>query len=120
MSLVPMGGHKIAPNPALVEQLPRRLPRAPGSWPRTTRAKRGSRAKSRTPSRCAATSARSPRSTPAGSTDEIVPLPSTLGATDGAGAATQRDVRVDEGPRRDTSLEALAKLRPAFHVAAAR
>jgi acetyl-CoA acyltransferase len=24
---------------------------------------------------------------------------------------------VDEGPRRDTSVEALAKLRPAFHVA---
>ena len=26
------------------------------------------------------------------------------------------ELRVDEGPRRDTSLEALAKLRPAFHI----
>src|SRR5213075_1033794 len=33
--------------------------------------------------------------------DEVVPLP---------------ELKVDEGPRRDTSLEPLAKLRPAFHV----
>jgi acetyl-CoA acyltransferase len=34
------------------------------------------------------------------------------------GPATQRDVTFaqDEGPRRDTSAEALAKLRPAFHT----
>ena len=47
--------------------LPRRLSLAPGWSPRTTRASRGSRAPSRTPSRCAAISARSPRSTAAGS-----------------------------------------------------
>jgi acetyl-CoA acyltransferase len=38
----------------------------------------------------------------------------------GEGKAPSIDVRhvdTDEGPRRDTSLEALAKLRPAFHVA---
>ena len=67
MSLVPMGGHKVAPNPTLVDTLPGRLPDAPGSSPRTTRASRASRARSRTRSRCAATSARSRRSTPAGS-----------------------------------------------------
>ena len=32
-------------------------------------------------------------------------------------ATTTRVVAQDEGPRRDTSAEALAKLRPAFHVA---
>jgi acetyl-CoA acyltransferase len=39
MSLVPMGGHKIAPNPT------------PASWPRITRARPGSRARNRTLSR---------------------------------------------------------------------
>ena len=68
MSLVPMGGNKVSPNPALVDQLPRRVPEAPVSWPKTTRAKHASRARSRTPSRCAATSGRWPRSTRADST----------------------------------------------------
>lgn len=39
-------------------------------------------------------------------TDEIVPITTAEGKTH----------QVDEGPRADTSLEALAKLRPAFHV----
>lgn len=38
--------------------------------------------------------------------DEIVPIQTAEGTT----------FEVDEGPRADTSLEALAKLRPAFHV----
>jgi acetyl-CoA acyltransferase len=62
-------------------------------------------------------------------TDEIVPVTATLiddtgkGAA-GSGAAVAAAPRtrqvvfsVDEGPRRETSLEALAKLRPAFHAA---
>ena len=63
MSLVPMGGHKIAPNPEARRRLPGRLPDDRASSPRTTRAKLGSRARSRTPSRCAAISARWRRST---------------------------------------------------------
>jgi len=39
-------------------------------------------------------------------TDEIVPVTTAEGKTH----------QVDEGPRADTSIEALAKLRPAFHV----
>ncbi len=39
-------------------------------------------------------------------TDEIVPITTAEGKTH----------QVDEGPRADTSIEALAKLRPAFHV----
>ena len=67
MSLVPMGGHKIAPNPSLIDQLPRRL-----SLDRSGRGKprargRASRAPSRTRSRCGAISARSRRSTADGS-----------------------------------------------------
>jgi acetyl-CoA acyltransferase len=52
--------------------------------------------------------------------DEIVPV--TVARVDGNGSGGSppraRDVVVveDEGPRRDTSLEALGRLRPAFHV----
>ena len=51
MSLIPMGGHKVAPNPALVDVVSRRLSRAPAWSPRTTRGHRASRARPRTPSR---------------------------------------------------------------------
>jgi acetyl-CoA acyltransferase len=46
--------------------------------------------------------------------DEIVALPVTL-AGNGGGPRTMA-FDTDEGPRRDTSMAALAKLRPAFHV----
>jgi acetyl-CoA acyltransferase len=52
--------------------------------------------------------------------DEIVPIETTI--LEPAGGKSARPVTrqitfdVDEGPRRDTSTEALAKLRPAFHV----
>lgn len=50
--------------------------------------------------------------------DEIVPIPVTATVLDKS-AKLQRsetDFLVDEGPRADTSIEALAKLRPAFHA----
>ena len=73
MSLVPMGGHKVAPNPHLVATTPMCIsPR--GSSPRTTRARAGFHARRRTPSRCAATSARSRRSMQGRFADEIVPV----------------------------------------------
>jgi acetyl-CoA acyltransferase len=55
--------------------------------------------------------------------DEIVPVPVTntvIDAKGNAGAAKARAVesvfKVDEGPRADTSLEALSKLKPVFHA----
>jgi acetyl-CoA acyltransferase len=50
--------------------------------------------------------------------DEIVPVTTRL-VQAGNGRppkVEEKTVSVDEGPRRDTSLEALAKLRPAFHA----
>jgi len=50
--------------------------------------------------------------------DELVPVPytvQTLGA-DGKAISLDRVLRADEGPRADTTLAALTKLRPAFHV----
>ncbi len=48
--------------------------------------------------------------------DEIVPVHVTSTITNGNGKPTQKisDFKVDEGPRADTSAEALARLRPAF------
>jgi acetyl-CoA acyltransferase len=51
--------------------------------------------------------------------DEIVPVPVRLTEPSAEGVPVTRDltVTVDEGPRRGTSLAALAALKPAFHVA---
>jgi acetyl-CoA acyltransferase len=50
--------------------------------------------------------------------DEIVPVPVTNTVIDAKGKAksAQFTFKVDEGPRADTSLEAIAKLKPAFHA----
>ena len=69
--------------------------------------RRASRGPTRTPSRCTATPRRSRRRTPGASTDELVPV--TV-----KGRKGDTVVDADEGPRRDSSIEALAKLRPAF------
>jgi len=49
--------------------------------------------------------------------DEIVPVPvtNTVVGASGKVKATEAVFKVDEGPRVDTSLEALAKLKPVFH-----
>jgi acetyl-CoA acyltransferase len=50
--------------------------------------------------------------------DEIVPIPVTNTILDAKGKSkpVESTFEVDEGPRADTSLEALAKLKPAFHA----
>jgi acetyl-CoA acyltransferase len=50
--------------------------------------------------------------------DEIVPVPvtNTVMDTKGKVKAAESIFKVDEGPRADTSLEALAKLKPVFHA----
>jgi acetyl-CoA acyltransferase len=101
MSLVPMGGHKPAPNPALVDSYP-------DAYLTTGLvAENHVRDYSITREEQDAFALRSHRrataAIDAGRFDDeivkgVVPL------------------ATDEGPRRDTSLEALAKLKPAFHV----
>jgi acetyl-CoA acyltransferase len=50
--------------------------------------------------------------------DEIVPLTVRVAQVNGGNPSIREfTFDTDEGPRRDTSVEALAKLRPAFHVA---
>jgi acetyl-CoA acyltransferase len=127
MSLVPMGGNKISPNPTLVDRYPdvylstglvaENHARESG----ISRADQDAYAlRSHQRAIAAIDSGRF--------ADEITPLTfdvATAGAAAGdaraagSGVPERRQVThaVDEGPRRDTSLEALAKLRPAFHAA---
>jgi acetyl-CoA acyltransferase len=117
MSLVPMGGHKIAPNPGLVASHP--------DVYLTTGLVAENHAREHAITREAQDAyayeshRRAIAAQDAGRfADEIVPVTTSRLASSGASAlaAEQIVVAADEGPRRDTSLEALAKLRPAFHV----
>ena len=102
MSLVPMGGHKPAPNPALVDSYPDAY--------LTTGLVAENHARDYSISR---------------EEQDAFALRShqrALAAID-AGRFAEETVTapgvplsVDEGPRRDTSIEALARLKPAFHV----
>ena len=102
MSLVPMGGHKPSPNPTLVDSYP--------DVYLTTGlvAENHAREHAITREEQDAFALRSHQRAVAAIdggrfADEIVTGPAVALAT-------------DEGPRRDTSIEALGKLKPAFHV----
>jgi acetyl-CoA acyltransferase len=108
MSLIPMGGHKLSPNPTLIETYPdtylgmgitaENVARKYGiDREASDRFALDSHRKA-----LAAIDARK-------FAEEIVPLTVDL---DGNGKAQTFDT--DEGPRRDTDLAALAKLKPAF------
>jgi acetyl-CoA acyltransferase len=100
MSMVPMGGNKVAPNPALVDTYP--------DVYLSTGLVAENHAHDYNISREA---------------QDTFALRSHQRALAAIDAAKFRDetlpigaLKTDEGPRRDTSLEALAKLKPAFHV----
>lgn len=100
MSLVPMGGNKIAPNPTLVDTYPDvylSTGLVAENHAREASVSREEQDAFALRSHQRAVAAIDGRRFD----DEIVGLPA---------------LKVDEGPRRDTSIEALAKLRPAFHV----
>ena len=118
MSLVPMGGHKVAPNPQIVETYPD-VYLSTGLV-----AENHAREASLSREEQDAFALRShQRAIAAIDTarfrDETMPLTVRLaepGSNGGRPELRQITFSEDEGPRRDTSLEALAKLRPAFHV----
>ena len=119
MSLVPMGGHKVAPNPELVAHLSGRVSQhGPGG--REPRPGIVGQPRGAGRIRAAESSAR-PAAIAAGRFDaESVPVRVTLAepANGNGNAPTVREMTVttDEGPRADTSLDALGKLRPVFHA----
>ena len=117
MSMIPMGGHLIRPNPYLVEHYPDFYLNMGLATENVARKYEVTRAEQdefalRSHQRAAAAQ-------DAGKfADEIVPLNVTFEELDEKGRKQQRAVTFtqDEGVRRDTSPESLAKLKPAFHV----
>jgi acetyl-CoA acyltransferase len=118
MSMVPMGGNKVSPNPALAESYPDTYLSTGLVAENNARESKISREEQD------AFSLRSHQRAIAAIDagrfkDEIVPVPvRVLGSPNGKKATINTVMfDTDEGPRRDSSIEALAKLRPAFHVA---
>jgi acetyl-CoA acyltransferase len=113
MSLVPMGGHKVAPNPTLVDSYPDVY--LTTGLVAENHAREASVTREEQDAFALASHQKALAAIDSGRfRDEIVPL-SVWIAANGNGPRTVT-FDTDEGPRRDTSLEALAKLKPAFHV----
>jgi acetyl-CoA acyltransferase len=127
MSLIPMGGHTVAPNPSLVDHYPDVY--LSTGLVAENHARESGISREEQDAFALRSHQRAIAAIDAGRfADEIVPVmvrtlaPALVGAGVGRGrqdepAAESMEFKVDEGPRRDTSIEALAKLRPAFHVA---
>ena len=118
MSLIPMGGHKVAPNPGLMRDYPDvylSTGLVAENHAREAQVSRGEQDAFALRSHQRAVAALE-----AGRfEEETVPIEVRVAEpANGGGAPTVRTVAftADEGPRRDTSLEVLGGLRPAFHV----
>jgi acetyl-CoA acyltransferase len=119
MSLVPMGGNKIAPNPTLIDRYPDVY--LSTGLVAENHAREAGISRAEQDAFALRSHQRAIAAIDGGRfTDEIVPVTATF--VDERGREVRPLIRqiafsVDEGPRRDTSPEALAKLRPAFHPA---
>jgi acetyl-CoA acyltransferase len=116
MSMIPMGGHKIAPNPALIETNPDTYlsmgltAENLASGYHINRSDQDAFALESHQRAIAAIEASRFK-------DEIVPLPvNEVLLQDGKRSSREFTFDTDEGPRRDTSMGALAALKPAFKV----
>ena len=116
MSMIPMGGNKVSPNPWLVDH----YPEAYLSMGLT--AERVATRFGITREQCDAFSLRSHQKAlaaiAAGKFDEeTVAVPVSFTTPNGSKPKKQEiTFKVDEGPRADTSIEALGSLKPAFHM----
>jgi acetyl-CoA acyltransferase len=117
MSLVPMGGNKISANPWLIENRPAAYMSMGLTAERVARSYGVSRED------CDQFALESHRKALAAIqagrfSDEITPVPVETRSLGANGKRVARDVtfEIDEGPRQDTSIEALARLKPVFHA----
>lgn len=117
MSMIPMGGHKIAPNPWLVDN-------HPGSYlgmglTAERVAKKIGISREDADAFALASHQKALAAQQSGAfNDEIIPVSATT-TMPGAGTEPQTattEFRIDEGPRSDTTAEALAKLPAVFHA----
>jgi acetyl-CoA acyltransferase len=105
MSLIPMGGHKVAPNPTLVSDYPDVY--LSTGLVAENHAREASVSREEQDQFAFESHQKALAAIGAGRfAGEIVPLTTAEG----------QEFTVDEGPRRDTSLQALAALKPAFHA----
>lgn len=117
MSFVPFGGNKIAVNPWLVENYPDSYLSMGLTAERV--AKHYEISREEADQFALASHQKALAAIQRGKfEDEIVPVPVELMSPNGNNHAETKQVefRVDEGPRGDTSYEALAKLKPVFHA----
>ncbi len=117
MSLVPMSGHHFSPNPELVDSYPDvylNMGLTAENLSRKYDISREQQDQFACQSHRKALQAIRARRF----RDEIVPVEVTVDRVNGQGKKVNRKFRLeqDEGPREDTTLEALAKLKPTFHV----
>ena len=117
MSMIPMGGNKIAANPWLVDHYPNSYMSMGLTAERVAKHYEISREES---DRFALASHQKALAAIRDGKfeDEIVPVGVRISDADAGQVPRQREVefRIDEGPREDTSYEALEKLRPVFHA----
>src|SRR5262245_28627069 len=116
MSLVPMGGHKVAPNPALVDNYPDVY--LSTGLVAENHARESGISREEQDAFALRSHQRAIAAIDAGRfAEETTPVTARLVDGSGGGPTTvSATMTVDEGPRRDTSAEALARLRPAFHA----
>src|SRR5215470_3680092 len=116
MSLIPMGGHKISPNPWLVEHYPDSYLSMGLTAERL--AQRFGISRQQADEFSLHSHQKALAAIQAGKfEDETVPVPVTFTTPNGSKPKKHEvTFKVDEGPRADTSLEALLALKPAFHV----
>jgi acetyl-CoA acyltransferase len=118
MSLVPMGGHKLAPNPTLVDGYPDAY--LSTGLVAENHARESAIGREEQDAFALRSHQRAIAAIDAGRfAEEIVAVKTGTPNFSGGDPAEKSSVPLfatDEGPRRDTSLETLAKLKPAFHV----
>ncbi|HEY9465613.1 MAG TPA: thiolase family protein [Vicinamibacterales bacterium] len=117
MSLVPMGGNKVCPNPTLVDEYPDVY--LSTGLVAENHARDYAISREEQDAFALRSHQRAVAAIEAGRfAEEITPLTFKVALPQNGRPPELRDVSFaqDEGPRRDTSAEALGKLRPAFHT----
>ncbi len=117
MSMIPMGGHKISPNPWLMENYPDSY--LGMGLTAENLAKKYGITRDQSDEFSFQSHQKALAAIAAGKfKDETTPVPVTIISVNGHDPEKKEfQFDTDEGPRADTSMEVLAKLKPAFHAA---
>ena len=116
MTMIPMGGHKVSPNPWLVDHYPDAYLNMGLTAERL--AQRFGITREQADEFSLHSHQKAIAAIQSGKfDDEIVPVPVSFSVPNGSKPKRQEIVfKMDEGPRADTSIEALNGLKPAFHL----